>query len=113
VGIALEQSEESSVIHLEGAIDIAVVAEFKKVLLQAFTSGTEVRVVLDCVSDLDVAAMQLLWAARREARALGVEFALVGPAPNSVTCALLHAGFEDFPAIVSAVEVSGVDRCQQ
>ena len=47
VGITLKQSKKSTVIRLEGAIDIAAAAEFKKLLLQACGTGKDVRVALD------------------------------------------------------------------
>ncbi len=112
MGITLERREDSTVIHLEGVVDIAWAAELKKLLLQAFAAGKEVRVAVDGATDLDVTAVQLLWAARRESKASGVRFALVGNAPESVTSALLHAGFEDFATTLRTSHVSGVDCCQ-
>ena len=100
MGITLEQSEESSVIRLEGAIDIACAAELKTIFLDALTSGNPVGVALDGCTDLDVTAVQLLWAAEREARALSVSFALSGPVPEPVWAALKDAGFERFPVSV-------------
>lgn len=100
MGIALEQSEESSVIRLEGAIDIACATELKKVFLDALASGNPVRVALDGCTDLDVTAVQLLWAAEHEARALALGFKLAGPVPEPVWAALKDAGFERFPVPV-------------
>ena len=96
MGIALEQSKQSSVIRLEGAIDIAAAAEFKKLLLQACRSGKEVRVALDGATDLDVTAVQLIWAARRSAEGTGVAFTLSGSVPESVSSALGYAGLQQF-----------------
>jgi anti-anti-sigma regulatory factor len=97
VGIILEQREESSVICLEGVIDIAYAAELKTILLDALTSGHAVRVSLDRCADLDVTAVQLLWAAAREAKSLGVGFTLAGQLPEPVSTTLKDAGFERFP----------------
>lgn len=113
MGVTLKQSKKLSVIHLEGAIDIALASELKKLLLQAFASGRKVHVTLDGATDLDVTAVQLLWAARREAKVSGVEFALTGHAPEPVTSALSQAGFIGATAIVESSRVSGVDSCQQ
>jgi anti-anti-sigma regulatory factor len=97
MGIGLEQREESSVICLEGAIDIGSAAELKRVLLEALAPGNAVSVSLDPGADLDVTAIQLLWAAEREARALGVGFKLAGQVPEPVSATLKDAGFESFP----------------
>jgi anti-anti-sigma factor len=111
--VTLEQSEDSSVIRLEGSIDIASAAELKKLFIQAFASGHEVRVELDGATDLDVTAVQLLWAARREAKVMGVEIALTGQAPEQVGSSLRQAGFQELVATMNGSQVSGVDSCQQ
>jgi anti-anti-sigma regulatory factor len=84
-------------IRLEGVIDIASAAELKAVLVDALKPGKRVRMALDANADLDVTSIQLLWAAKRETRASGVEFALEGPAPEPVIAAIRDAGFEAFP----------------
>lgn len=100
MGITLKQSEESTVIHLDGAIDIACAAELKTTFLDALKSGNPVRVALDGCTDLDVTAVQLLWAAGHEARALAMGFKLAGPVPEPLWAALKDAGFERFPVPV-------------
>jgi anti-anti-sigma regulatory factor len=92
--MTLKRSRKSSVIRLEGAIDIAAAAELRKLLLQACGSGREVRVELEAATDLDVTAVQLIWAARRSAEAAGVAFTLSGALAQSVATALGDAGLE-------------------
>jgi anti-anti-sigma factor len=94
VSITLEQTESLSVIHLEGAIDIASAAELKEALLKALEGGGEVRVSLDKLTGLDVTAVELLWAAGREAKKAGAAFSLVGQAPGEVLAALADAGLD-------------------
>lgn len=96
MGMTLKRSRKSSVIRLEGEVDIAAAAELRKLLLEACGSGREVRVVLRGVTDLDVTAVQLIWAARRAAEEAGVAFKLSGALPQSVSTALDHAGLEGF-----------------
>lgn len=100
MGITLKQDEESSVIHLEGVIDIACAAELKTTFIDALASGNPVRVALCGCTDLDVTAVQLLWAAERAARAQTVDFTLAGPVPEPVWAALKDSGFERFPVPV-------------
>jgi anti-anti-sigma factor len=97
VSITLEQTESLSVIHLEGAIDIASAAELKALLLKALGGPGEVRVSLeklDQATGLDVTAVELLWAAGREAKKSGAAFSLVGQAPVEVSAALADAGLD-------------------
>jgi anti-anti-sigma regulatory factor len=100
LGINVEQRNESNVICLEGVIDIASAAELKTLLLDALKSGSGLSVSLDRCTDLDVTAIQLLWAAEREARASSVGFALAGQVPETVSAALKDAGFEAFHVTV-------------
>ena len=94
--VTLEQDPALSLIRLEGAIDIGCAVELKSLLLQALDSGSEVRVSLEAVADLDVTAVELLWAAGRQAKAKGVNFSLTGPAPKDVSAALGEAGLQQF-----------------
>jgi anti-anti-sigma regulatory factor len=97
VPIALERSDATNVICLDGVVDIACAAELKTQLLDALAAGAEVRVDLERVADLDVTWVQLIWAAQREARRAGVKFSFSGQVPEKIGAALLHAGFAGFP----------------
>lgn len=103
MGISLEQHEESSTIRLEGAVDIALAGELREALLKALTHGGEVRIALCEATDLDVTAMQLLWAAQRMASASDVRFALEGKVQERVTAALTSAGLEKLTGSVGAI----------
>lgn len=96
MGLSLQQSEKSSTIRLEGGIDIASAAEFKKLLLIAFESGKDIQLAFDGVTDLDVTAVELIWAARRAVEGAGVAFTLSGGVPESVTSTLCKAGLQQF-----------------
>ena len=90
----LSQSKTMSTVSLDGAIDIASSAELKKALVDALAAEKKVSVALGKVTDLDVTAVQLLWAARREAQLAGVDFALDGQEPQEIRAALFDAGFD-------------------
>ena len=100
MSIVFEQREDSSLLSLEGVIDIATAAELKTALIDALKPGLPVRIALHSNTDLDVTAFQLLWAAEREARAQGVQFTLAGELPQTISAALMDAGFERFPVPV-------------
>jgi anti-anti-sigma regulatory factor len=101
--IALEQHDDSNLIRLEGAIDIAFAEELKKLLLQALGSGKPVCISLRNATCLDVTTIQLLWAAEREAKAASVRFAFADELPEPVSSALARVGFERFPVPVDAL----------
>lgn len=96
VKITLKQNKKSSVIHLEGAIDIALSALFKELLLEALGAGKEIKLVLDGATDLDVTAVELIWAARRAAEGAGLAFKLAGAIPEPLSSALSNAGLQQF-----------------
>jgi anti-anti-sigma regulatory factor len=97
VGVTLEQNEGLQVIRLEESVDISSAGELKRMLLEAFEAGGPVEVSLEKATYLDVTAMQLLWAAGREAKTAGVGFGLSGAAPEAIAASLADAGFEQFP----------------
>ena len=98
MAVTVEQNERGCLLRLEGEATIFMAAELKKALLEAVGSGREVRVNLEGVTEVDLTALQLLWAAEREARAVGGKFSLAGGLPQEVAAALREAGLESFPA---------------
>jgi len=98
VPLILEQNDAARVVRLQGAIDIGCAAELKELLVELLKTGPALRVSLEEATGLDVTAVQLLWAAAREAKQAGVEFAYEGQAPETVQFALAQAGLGKFPA---------------
>jgi len=66
----------------------------KGVLLQAIETGDAIRVSAEAVSELDVTAFQLLWAARRETKRTGLHLTLAGEMPKPVQVALSEMGLD-------------------
>ena len=99
--IFLDQNEASCLIRLEGEINISSAAELKKLLLEALSSGKELSLDMERVTELDVTALQLVWAAEREAKASGVNFIRVAP-PQEISIACEEAGFQMFPVFAES-----------
>jgi anti-anti-sigma regulatory factor len=97
VSVVIDKGDQSSLIRLDGVIDISCAAELKEVNMKALQAGKPVLVVLQGATCLDVTAMQVLWAAERAARALGLGFALEGQLPETLWATLRDAGWEGFP----------------
>ncbi len=97
LGITLKHLEESTAICLEEGIDIASAAELKTTLLDAFKPGKAVHVSFAENAELDITALQLLWAAEREARVSSIGFNLTGAVPDKILSTLKDAGIEKFP----------------
>ncbi len=95
--VTFDRSETPGVIRLEGAIDIGCAAELKQALLEALASKGTARISFESATGMDVTAVQLLWAAEREARVSGMVLALEGPIPEELQATLREAGFDRFP----------------
>ena len=95
--LTLKQRDESSLLCLEGTVDIACAAELKALLIEGLSGAKPVRVSIEKAASLDVTAVQLLWAAARESRAAGVELTLDGPVPAPVLAGLGSVGLREFP----------------
>ena len=92
MGIALSQTECSTLIRLEGAIDISVAAELKAVIEKAMEAANAIQISVEAVSDFDVTAFQLLWAAGREAKRLGMNLEFSGQVPEPMRATLQELG---------------------
>jgi phospholipid transport system transporter-binding protein len=92
VSAALIQAEGVSVIRLDGAIDIAIAAELKASLLAALESGGEIEISLDAATEVDVTAIQLLWAAEQDAKRAGLSFRFSGELGKPIRSSLEGMG---------------------
>jgi len=95
MSITVSSGSESSLLRLNSTVDIGSAAELKAAFVDAFANGNSVRVSLAGVVDLDVTAVQLLWAAKREAKRLGIGFAFEGEPSEALRDSLSSAGFDE------------------
>ena len=95
--VTLESQESHSLLRLEGEFNIASAAELKQALLDGLAAGTDLHVDLEQLANLDITAMQLFWAAGKEAARNGVKF--VVPVTEAAAQAAREAGFELFPGL--------------
>lgn len=92
VPVLVEHSDEMCRICLEGEVTIAGAGEMKQILLDALASSKSLRIELDRVSELDVTAVQMLYALKRDATAAGVQFSLGGLLPEAISASLASSG---------------------
>ncbi len=97
MSITFDDSATRCVLRLEGEIDVTCSAELKRALIEAISSGKEVQLDLTQASDLDVTAVQLVWAAKREADKSGASLVIAGDASGNISRTICEAGFENFP----------------
>jgi anti-anti-sigma regulatory factor len=92
VSATLDLNDALCRIRLEGAIDIGCAAELKTLLVQALHSGPRVRLAIDGATHLDVTAIQLLWAAEREASRSGAGIAFDAAPSGEIAAGMREAG---------------------
>jgi 16S rRNA U1498 N3-methylase RsmE len=95
--ISIQQIDEMYRIQLDGAIAIPSAAKLKLFILQGLASGQKLCFDLQNATELDIAALQLLWAAERESAIAGLPATISGRVPDSILAATVNAGFQTFP----------------
>jgi anti-anti-sigma regulatory factor len=99
--VTLVPQESHSLIRLEGEFNIASAVELKQALLAGLGAGTDLHLDLEPLANLDITAMQLFWAAGKEAARTGVN--LVIPVTEAAARAAREAGFEMFPGLAKEI----------
>ncbi|MEO8596778.1 MAG: STAS domain-containing protein [Candidatus Solibacter sp.] len=94
----LQKHGTETLVRLSGEATVGSAAALKAELLEALASGGDVQVDLQGVEAVDLATMQLIWAAAREAAAGGR--VLAARVSCAVECAAQELGFGDFAGTV-------------
>jgi anti-anti-sigma regulatory factor len=94
--VILDESEGISLIRIDGDVNIAMAAEMKDLLVKALASGKNLHVSMASATELDVTALQLLYAADREAAKSGRKLTLDDHVPDEILSAMTDAGFAKF-----------------
>ncbi len=102
----MEQDSSQRTLRLSGALTIDRAASLKAELAVALSESQEVLADLSAIVDLDLACLQIFYAARKQAVSGGKAFHFVGSVPSRVVRRLSASGFlrgdseraEDFEA---------------
>lgn len=92
MGVTRISIDGTILIRLDGEIGIDASAELREFLITACDETRNLRISLKEVSELDVTAMQLLWAAEREAPVRGIRLEFDSETPSAVQNAFSDAG---------------------
>lgn len=80
------------VVNLNGDVTIARATELRATILEALEQKETVLAGLGQATDIDLAGIQLLYAAKRFARSVGRQFHLTGTVPDIIADRLFRAG---------------------
>lgn len=83
--------------QFEGSVDVSQAAGLKKELVACMERGDEIRFNFEKAVQLDVTAVQLLWAVSLEAQRRQIHTSIEGEVPRTILFSLSEAGFEQFP----------------
>jgi anti-sigma B factor antagonist len=104
--VTMEELEAYSLIRLEGECTLGSAAELKRLLLEGLASGKDLRLDMADVEEIDIAVMQLLWAAGLQAERAGAGIAV--RMSEAAGIAAREAGFERLPGL--AIQGDGWPR---
>jgi anti-anti-sigma regulatory factor len=93
--ITLNEEETRCVVRLQGDVDAADSGQLKGALVEAIAARKELHVEFAEATDLDVTAVQLLWAAKHAAGQANTSWTAEG-IPEPILMALRETGFENF-----------------
>ena len=102
--VTCNEDQERYSICLAAEVDIRCAVDLKATLLDAVASRKEVRLELKRATELDVTAVQLLWAAVRALEQTGVALSLVGESREIMTRTAREMGL-DF-ALAGSIDAS-------
>ncbi|HOJ98724.1 MAG TPA: STAS domain-containing protein [Termitinemataceae bacterium] len=74
----MNTNEEVEMLQWEGSLDISRARHCKESLLEAFDSFQNITVDLTLAEEIDIAIIQLLYAAHKEAQSRGIRFTVTG-----------------------------------
>jgi anti-anti-sigma regulatory factor len=93
--LTVAHTETHWLLHWEGDFDMTSLAELKEALLEGLASGKALQLDLARAGAIDIAFLQLLWAAECAAARAGCGF--VSRVSETAAAVARGAGFERFP----------------
>jgi hypothetical protein len=101
--VTLERGETQWVLRLEeGECSMAAAAELRVLLREGLGVAPELVVDLEALAEIDVALLQVLWSAERDAGRRNCNF--LSRVPEGLAEAARAAGFERFPGAAETVQ---------
>lgn len=95
MAVTMDRKDNHSLIRLEGELTVASAEELKGLLMEALASGTGFELDLERAETIDIAVMQMLWAAGREAERRGAKVGI--HTSDAAATTARNAGFACFP----------------
>jgi len=89
----IEQSEDKTVVTLEGDLTIVHAARLKKVLQEAIDNARHVEMKIENVTDMDLSCLQLLCSAHRTSKSMDRSISIAGSRPGILKEVIKEAGF--------------------
>jgi anti-anti-sigma regulatory factor len=78
-----------------GEVGAETAGEMKTALLDGIVAAAELQIDLSGATDLDITAIQLLWAGKREAEKRGSQLVIAGGVPRCIRAVFQETGLSD------------------
>jgi hypothetical protein len=101
--MTVENNETHWILRFDGDYGITSAAELKALLLEGLASAKALEMDLACAGEIDIAVLQLLWAAGRAAARENRGF--TSRVPEAIAGMARDAGFQSFPGAVEAPDL--------
>lgn len=89
----MPEQRSPAALTLHGSLNVGNSNELKEELRKAIQAGDEVRIDIALVEDLDLACLQVFYAAEASARAVGKALHFIGAVPPKIAARLVACGF--------------------
>jgi len=94
MSLQLQEFRNRSVIQLEDSITLNCASELRDLLLQVLNSKNQIEIDVSRVTEFDLSALQILYAARLAANQTGAGLSTASPVPEVVRAAIQESGIE-------------------
>jgi anti-sigma B factor antagonist len=94
--VDIEELNNFCVIDIKGGVTLAYASELKEVLLDSIANHPDIEVRLHDINDIDSAAIQTLWLAKREARQANKNLRYVDHSPAVIELLQIYNLIEEF-----------------
>ena len=100
MSLMLETNPAGCLLRLDGEITVNCAAELHRLLVEATSLGREVAVSFTPQAEIDVSAIQLLYAARRDTERTGGAIRAEGDLPAQIQAAFHDVGIDPFAEVI-------------
>ncbi len=94
--VDIEELNNFCIVEVKGGVTLSYASELKEVLLESIANHPDIEVRLHDINEIDTAAIQTLWLAKREARQANKTLRYVDHSPAVIELLQIYNLIEEF-----------------